>query len=108
MGERQLGGVDNLTAEVNEVDVDRPGPIPDRPDPPKGVLDRMHPTGKVERIEFCLKNRHLVEEFKRSEFGWHIDWLRLKNRTRPHKLRFRQGRKRRDRPFQVFRPRLDV
>ena len=79
MGEGQFGGVDNLAVEVNEVDVNRPGPVPDRPDPPKGVLDRMHPTGKVERIEFCLENRHLIEKLEFGEFGRHINRIRFKD-----------------------------
>ena len=46
MGKGQLGDVDDLSAEVDEVDVDRPRSIPDRPNPSEVVLDRMHPTGK--------------------------------------------------------------
>ena len=108
MGEDQLGGVDNLATEVNEVDVDRSWAVPDRSDPSKGILNGMHPPGKVERIEFCLENRHLIEELECGEFRWHADRLRLDDGTRPHKSRFRQDRQGGDRPFQVVCPRLDV
>ena len=87
MGERQLGGVDNLAAEVNEVDVDCPGAISDGPGPPKVVLDGMHSPREVENIKFCIENRHLIKKFERDEFEGYIDRLRLNDRTRLHECR---------------------
>ena len=62
-----------MAAEVDKVDIDRPGPVPDRPDPSEVVFNRMHPPGKVKWIEFCLENCDLIEELERGEFGRHID-----------------------------------
>ena len=108
MRQSQFGGVDDLPAKVNEVDVNRPGAVPDRPNPPKIVLDRMHPTGKVKRIEHRLENRDLIEELERGESRRSVDWLGLNDGTRRHKPRRGQGRKRGNRPLEIIRPRLDV
>ena len=98
MGKSQLRGVDNLTAKVDKVDIDRSGPIPDCPDPPEGVFNGVHPAGEVENIKFCIENRHLIKKFERDEFEGYIDRLRLNDRTRLHECRFRKGRKRGNRP----------
>ena len=108
MGKGQLGGVDDLSAEVDEVDVDRPRSIPDRPNPSEVVLDRMHPTGKIERIEGRLENRNLIEELERGKFGRYVNRLGLNDRTRLHKSRLGQGRKRGNRPLQKVRSRLNI
>ena len=108
MRQNQFGGVDDLSAEVDEIDVDRPGSVPDRPNPPEIVLDRMHPAGEVKRIERRLENRHLIEELERGEFGRDVNRFGLNDRTRLHKSRFGKGRKRGYRPLQIVRPRLDV
>ena len=108
MGESQLRGVDNLAAEVDEIDVNRPGPVSHGTDPSKDILDGMHSPGKVENVKFCLKNSHLIEELERGEFGWHIDRIRLNDGACLHECRFRQSRKRGNRPFQVFCPRFQV
>ena len=89
MRQGQFRGVDDLPAEVDEIDVDRPGSVSDRSESSKVILDRMHSPGKVERIEFCLENRDLIEELERGEFGRHIDRLGLDDGTRLHELRFR-------------------
>ena len=91
MRQRQLGGVDGLSSEVYKVDVNRPGSVPDRPDPSKIILNRMHSTRKVKRIKRRLENRHLIEELERGEFRRHVDRLGLNNRTRLHKPRLGQG-----------------
>ena len=108
MRKDQLGGVDDLSAEVDEIDVNRPGAVPNGADPPKVVLNRMHPAGEVKRIERRLENRHLIEELERGEFGQYIDRLGLNDGTRLHKPRPGQGRKRGNRPLQVIGPRLDI
>ena len=92
MRQGQFGSVDDLTAEVDEIDVNRPGTVLNDTNPSEIVLDRMHLAGEVKRIERRLENRHLIEEFKRGEFGWHIDRIRLNDGTRLHKFRFRQSR----------------
>ena len=108
MGEGQFGGVDNLATEVDEVDINCPGSVPDHPDPSEIVFNGMHPPGKVKWIEFCLKNRHLIKELERGEFGRHIDRFGLNDGTRLHELRLGQGRQRRKSPFQILCSRLDI
>ena len=108
MREGQFGGVDDLTAKVDEVEVNRPGTVPDRPDPSEIILYRMHPTGEGKRIERRLENRHLIEELERGEFRRNTNWLSLNDRTRLHELRFRQGRERSDRLLQIVRPWLNI
>ena len=108
MRQGQLGGVDDPPSEVDEIDVNCPRTVPDRANPPEVVLNRMHPAGEVKRIERRRENRHLIEELERGEFGRHVNWLGLNDTTRLHKPRLGQGRKRGNRLFQVFCPRLDI
>ena len=108
MRQSQFRGVDGLSIEVNEIDVNRPGTVPNGANPPEVVLDRMHPTGEVKRIERRLENRDLIEELERGEFRRHVNRLGLEDGTRPCKRRPGKRRKRGNRPFQVIGPRLDI
>ena len=91
MRQGQFGRVDDLSAEVDEIDVDRSGTVPNGANPPEIVLDRMHPAGEVKRIERCLENRNLIEKLERGEFRRYVDRLRLNDRTCLHKPRLGQG-----------------
>ena len=108
MRQGQFRGVDDLPAEVDEIDVDRPGPVPNGANPPEIILDRMHPAGEVKRLERRFENRDLIEELERGEFRRNINRFGLNDGTRAHKSRLGQGRQRSNRPIQIVRPRLQV
>ena len=108
MRKRQFGSVDDLSPEVNEVDINRPRAVSHHPHPSEIVLDRMHSARKVKRIKVCLKYRDLIEKLERGEFLWHINWFGLNDGTRLHKPRPGQGRKRDNRPPQIVRPWLNI
>ena len=98
MGKDQIGGVDNLAAKVNKIEVDGAGTVPDGSDPSKDVLDLVHPPGEVEGIKRRLKNRHLIEELELNEFIRNVNRLGLKDRTRLFESRLGQDRQGIQRP----------